>query len=202
MLKAAASLIIFALFANAQIHQAPSVKRKPTADKLSLSPLIARLAYNFHDEISQLRSLSDEVHEFESESPFSRRDHAISKELDRIEEFDVRTDGDHEVLMMLGSFLLLATYDKALSALQSARATLLLFGRPEEQKAADGPLPGDEKAWSRCSTEIYKIIHNRRANPSSVACDVDTDDFKRVLGQSYEWGKRAAEINRPSWQNF
>ena len=79
-------------------------QKPPNRSVLPLSPLFARLAYLMQQEFSDWSRMSDtppNPDDVFSESPFSILEKAIDDEMDRVQEFDVRTRGDQKLFDML-----------------------------------------------------------------------------------------------------
>jgi|GEM_PF-2781849 hypothetical protein len=130
-----------------QNAQMPATKNKSTQTTKRrvkpLSPLFARYAFSLQQEISEMahESMVPIIEDDFESDPFTIHRKAFDKELDRIEEFDLKTDGDEEVFAMI----------------QTAETLLLAHKSDINSKNPDEY--GDK--WLSCVFDIRKAVSNR-----------------------------------------
>ena len=101
MRRAVAALAVFLMTVTSLFGRNPTSPQQP--QKLPLSPLFARLAWELQREIFDWSLQSDEplLEGDIDSSPHSMRQKSIDDEMDRIREFDLKTPGDEKVFGML-----------------------------------------------------------------------------------------------------
>lgn len=144
-----------------QTRNKPASRQTPKI--YTLTPLFARIAFVLRQEICDLSSDSTKpIIETDYESdPFTIRQNIISREMDRIEEFDLRTEGDRRLFEMLRTALTFQVHDSVLRM-----HGIFLSGRT-----------------FKCLGDIENAIHERRVSAErncsfgeAVQKDVDQEN--------------------------